>query len=70
MKVKKEIHAFIERMEPEDLSRIYDYIKTIEVKGSGFSGRKTGDIESIQELTGKSKSNWADAVAKDREDRF
>jgi hypothetical protein len=70
MKVKEKIIDSISKMDEKELNVLYGQIRILELIKSPKSLQKAVSIERIREMTSTSKSNWAEAVMEDREERL
>ena len=71
MKIKKNIFSSIEKMDPNELAFIYEYIKLLERQKEQHRLPKKSDIsiEQIHEMTSLSNDSWSETVIEEREDR-
>jgi len=70
MKIREKIYESLKEMDPQELSLLYDQIKSMGIQKSKSTKKKNIlPIEKIHEMTA-SDDSWSDAVIQDREDRL
>ena len=72
MKIREKIYEEIKNMSLGELSLLYEQIKLMmKIKQESKKGKSSRyTIEEIQEMTISSKSNWAESVYREREERL
>lgn len=72
MKIREKIYEEVKNMNLGELSLLYEQIKLmVKIKQEPKKGRSSRySIEEIQEMTISSKSNWAESVYLEREERL
>jgi hypothetical protein len=71
MKLKENIYQSIKKMNNDELVLLYEQIKLLEqLRSFSISQEASIPLEQIHEMTGSSKSNWANSVIEDRMERL
>lgn len=72
MNIREKVYKGVGNMNPEELSVLYEQIRLmmkIKQKSKGERPFRYS-IERIQEMTLSSKSNWAETIISEREERL
>lgn len=71
MKLKESINSLLNKMNPNQLVSIYEYIKLLQnLRVESPERNKSKSIEEILDMTKSSISNWSNSVIEEREDRI
>ncbi len=71
MKLKENIYQSIKKMNNDELALLYEQIRLLErLRTLSITPMESIPLEKIHEMTGSSKSDWANSVIEDRVERI